>query len=74
MTTFGMAGRYSDEERVAIDAKLLVGVEAIERGDVSELTSADWDRLRDRIRGSDDTGGTAHDSRVDPGVRNREPC
>jgi hypothetical protein len=36
--------------RAALEAQLLVGVEELERGEGREMTAADWELLRSRIR------------------------
>jgi len=40
------------KEHAYLEAKLLEGISAIARGDVREMTAADWDQLRQRHRKS----------------------
>ena len=45
LITADQKSRYREE----VDAKLLVGVESLERREGRELTEADWEKLRQRI-------------------------
>ena len=42
--------RKAQRNRDRIDAALMVSIEAVESGEVSEMTSADLQKFRDRIR------------------------
>jgi Arc/MetJ-type ribon-helix-helix transcriptional regulator len=40
------------KEHAQLEAQLSEAIDAIERGQVREMTAADWDRLRQRLRKS----------------------